>query len=113
MPTTHTTPIDLRPYHGREFEGVLKDGSTERKCKGRVSVNKNMGVFCCQNAIDGIEAENKLGYVFSLCVQFEDEVVFNKSTSPPSPSSTRHHQSTRDGIGRTGRRWKVMMTKKE
>jgi len=78
MPTTHTTPIDLRPYHGREFEGVLKDGSTERKCKGRVSVNKNMGVFCCQNAIDGIEAENKLGYVFSLCVQFEDEVVFNK-----------------------------------
>ena len=38
MPTTHTTPIDLRGFHGRECEAVLNN-EAEIHCKGKISVN--------------------------------------------------------------------------
>lgn len=102
MPTTHTTPIDLRGFHGREFEGVLKDGGRERTAKGMISVNKSGRVLCCQNEIDGISADNKLGYPFSLCVQFQGDPVWNKScltsiTILDPPSSIDPRWDWKDG----------------
>lgn len=73
--TTHTTPIDLRPYHGRECEAVLNNAG-ELPCKGKISVNKNGAVFVCQNTINCTQAENKLGFKYSWQVQRSDQKVF-------------------------------------
>lgn len=70
MPTTHTTPIDLRGFHGREFEGVINDSSsTLVSCKGKISVNDNEEVFLCQNIRLGDLADNLLGFKYSWRVQ--------------------------------------------
>jgi len=68
--TTHTTPIDLRPFHGREFEGVVPRNFN---VKGRISVNKSGRVYLCQNEREGENADDKLGFKYSWIVQRENE----------------------------------------
>lgn len=70
--TTHTTPIDLRPYHGREFEGIING----EKCKGRISIDENGDVMLCQNVYDGADPSelgefNKYGYKYTCIAQFK------------------------------------------
>ena len=78
MPTTHTTPIDLRGFHGREFEGVITQADKGYKSKGKISVNDNQEVYCCQNEVNGFNANDKMGFNYSVCVQFQDDSVWNK-----------------------------------
>jgi len=70
--TTHTTPIDLRPYHGREFEGIING----EKCKGRISIDETGDVMLCQNVYDGADPSelgefNKYGYKYTCIAQFK------------------------------------------
>lgn len=69
--TTHTTPIDLRPFHGRECEATIGEHilSTE---KGKISVSKIGSVFFFNNnrggSINSEEIEN-FGYSREWIVQ--------------------------------------------
>lgn len=77
MPTTHTTPIDLRSYHGREFEGVLNG----IKCKGRISIDSEKDVMFCQNIYKGAppfnnDTFNYFGFKYTACAQFSNEPFF-------------------------------------
>lgn len=47
--TTHTTPIDLRPYHGRDVKAVIGDYMLTTEI-GRFSVSKSGSVFFCNNS---------------------------------------------------------------
>ena len=102
MPTTHTTPIDLRSYHGREFEGVITQADIEYKSKGKISVNNNQEVYCCQNEVNGLDANDKMGFNYSVCVQFQGDSVWNKSclssiTILDPPSSIDPQWDWKDG----------------
>ena len=95
MPTTHTTPIDLRSYHGRECEAVLNNNA-ETHCKGKISVNDNGQVFVCQDVINCTQADDKLGFKYSWSVQRSDQNVFWKENlisitilDPPSSIDPR------------------------
>ena len=84
MPTTHTTPIDLRSYHGREFEGVLNDhDSNDVICKGKICIDKFGDVYLCQNKVKGIRTEDTLGFDYSWIAQESNE----SSWSTPSVKS--------------------------
>lgn len=74
MPTTHTTPIDLRGFHGREFEGVING----IKCKGRISIDEVGDVMLCQNVFSGaspssIGAFDSFGYNLTCIAQFSNK----------------------------------------
>ena len=95
MPTTHTTPIDLRGFHGRECEAVLNN-EAEIHCKGKISVNDNGQIFVCQDVINCTQADDKLGFKYSWQVQRSDQDVFWKENlisitilDPPSSIDPR------------------------
>lgn len=77
MPTTHTTPIDLRGFHGREFEGVINAHGGNVSCKGKIFVDKKKRVFLCQNGVNGMIADELLGFKYSWRVQNEDMNKWN------------------------------------
>ena len=78
MPTTHTTPIDLRSYHGREFEGVLNDhDSNDVICKGKICIDKLGDVYLCQNKVKGIRTEDTLGFDYSWIAQESNESLWS------------------------------------
>jgi hypothetical protein len=77
MPTTHTTPIDLRGYHGREFEGVING----EKCKGRISIDAVGDVMLCQNVYNGANPSslsefNYYGYKYTCIAQFSGQIYW-------------------------------------
>ena len=61
--------LDLRNSHTQPYKCKIEG----KPCKGRVSVNDNKEVYLCQNEIDGIKANNNLGYKYSWNIQHGDE----------------------------------------
>jgi hypothetical protein len=78
MPTTHTTPIDLRGFHGREFEGVINDhDNNDVICKGKICIDKLGDVYLCQNKAKGIRTEDTLGFDYSWIAQESNESLWS------------------------------------
>lgn len=103
MPTTHTTPIDLRPFHGRECEAILFSSVIgEFKAKGKISVNNYGDVFLCQNERDGFRADEMFGFSYSWGIQDDTELVWDKNhlksiTILDPPSSIDPRWDWKDG----------------
>ena len=57
--------LDLRNSHTQPYKCKIEG----KPCKGRVSVNENKNAFLCQDKCFGWDADDKLGYPFSLRVQ--------------------------------------------
>lgn len=102
--TTHTTPIDLRPFHGRECEATIGEHilSTE---KGKISVSKIGSVFFFNNnrggSINSEEIEN-FGYSREWIVQSYheskwDDTQLKSITLLDEPKSINPEWDWKDG----------------
>ena len=117
--TTHTTPIDLRPYHGRECEAVLNSSVIgEFKAKGKISVNNDGEVFLCQNERAGCLADEMFGFSYSWGVQKNNELVWDKNhlksiTFLDEPNPINHEWDWKDGeeVYLRGNKYKCHMLK--
>ncbi len=72
MPTTHTTPIDLRGFHGRECIATING----IQFNGKISVNKNGSVFICHDILSLKrinDAEEMFGYKYNYFVQISGD----------------------------------------
>jgi len=72
--TTHTTPIDLRPFHGRYVEATI-EGIT---FKGKLSINSKGHVYICHNCFQLKRPnyiEEMFGYDYNYCAQLSGEEV--------------------------------------
>ena len=118
--TTHTTPIDLRPYHGRECEAVLNSCVIgEFKAKGKISVNNYGEVFLCQNERDGGRADEMFGFSYSWRIQENTELVWDKNhlksiTILDEPKSINPEWDWKDGeevchINNPIGRWRIVL----
>ena len=101
MPTTHTTPIDLRGFHGREYEAIIGE-EVLTNVKGKISVNQRGNVYLCQNERAGSEAQDKLGFKYSWIVQLKGDNVFDEKklksiTILDPPSSIDPQWDWKDG----------------
>jgi len=79
--TTHTTPIDLREFHGRYVEAVIGEHLLTTEI-GRFSVSKSGSVFFCNNNRgSGINSEDieKFGYSRGWIVQSSNERVWDST----------------------------------
>ena len=117
--TTHTTPIDLRPYHGRECEAVLNSSVIgEFKAKGKISVNNDGEVFLCQNEREGCRADEMFGFSYSWGVQEKNELVWDKNhlksiTLLDEPKSINPEWDWKDGeiVAKGGNNFKCIVLK--
>jgi len=72
--TTHTTPIDLREFHGRYVEATI-EGIT---FKGKLSINSKGHVYICHNCFQLKRPnyiEEMFGYDYNYCAQLSGEEV--------------------------------------
>lgn len=75
--------------HGQWFKALIKGVS----CVGRISINKNGDIFLCQNKQNGMQANNKLGFKYSWCINsgtdeslsLNEIILLELSSTEPKP----------------------------